>query len=243
MSELILHRGAQEVEKEALDLVPMPEQTDSYVPVSHYELANTLTTIGQDILTDYALIGENYALARQGQQLFAVLKFQKDNSEMALSVGFRNSYDRSMSIGICMGASVFVCDNLALTGDIAIMKKHTKNVWQDLEDIVISTLYRSGKTFDQIVEDSEALKSRQFNDDNAFKTLGLLFGKGILSPRQLPVVRDNWLKPAHEEFQPRNAWSFYNSCTEAMKNVAPLQIMEKHTKLHKEMALIAGQPF
>ncbi|NQU80558.1 MAG: DUF932 domain-containing protein [Bacteroidetes bacterium] len=243
MSDLVLHRGAQQVEKDALDLVQLPDQTDSYVPVSHYELANSLTTIGQDILTDYALIGENYALARQGQQLFAVLKFKKDNADMALSVGFRNSYDRSMSIGICMGATVFVCDNLALSGDIAVMKKHTKNVWASLEDLAIASLYRASKTFDQIINDSEAFKARQFNDDDAFKTLGLFFGKGILSPRQLPVIKDKWLKPPHQEFQPRNAWSFYNSCTDAMKNVAPLQIMEKHVNLHNEMTAIAAQPF
>jgi hypothetical protein len=67
-------------------------------------------------------------LARQGNQLFALLNFKKDHNELGLSVAFRNSYDRSMSIGLAIGASVFICDNLALNGDIAVMKKHTKNV-------------------------------------------------------------------------------------------------------------------
>jgi len=112
MNELVLHRGGQEVTKEDLKLIPVPEATASYQPVPHYDLANSLSVIGNDILTDYTLIGENYGIARNGNQLFAVLKFKKDHSEMALSFGFRNSYDKSMSIGFCCGASVFVCDNL-----------------------------------------------------------------------------------------------------------------------------------
>lgn len=91
----------------------MPEATDSYLPVSHYLLADKLLAISQDLLTDYAPVGEHYALARNGNQLFALLNFKKDHTELGLSVAFRNSYDRSMSIGLAMRASVFICDNLA----------------------------------------------------------------------------------------------------------------------------------
>ena len=49
MNELLMHtRGGREVTKDELDLIALPQATDSYQPVSHFELANTLTTIGQD---------------------------------------------------------------------------------------------------------------------------------------------------------------------------------------------------
>ena len=243
MTELVLHRGAKKVTKDQLDLIPLPQATDSYQPVSHYYLADKLTTIGQDILTDYALVGENYAVARQGQQLFSVLKFQKHHSEMALSVGFRNSYDRSMSIGIAIGASVFVCDNLALQGEVAVMKKHTKNVWTALEDLAITTLYKSGKNFEQIINDSEVLKYRSLENEQAFQMMGLLFGKGIISPRQITVLKNKWLKPEHPEFQPRNEWSFYNACTDALKSTPPVSVMEKHIRLHDELTKTVSLPF
>ena len=230
---LSLSRGGQKILKEDLKLIEVPKATVSYTPVSHYDLANSLSTIGQDILSDYTLIGENYGIARQGNQLFAVLNFKKDNSEMALSFGFRNSYDKSMSIGFCCGASVFVCSNLTLSGDITVMRKHTKNVLIELEDLAITTLYKAQYTFTNLVKDSDQMKNTQIKDDEAFRILGLLFGKGILSPRQLPVVKSQWLKPEHPDFQPRNAWSFYNACTHSLKSVAPLQIMEKHVQLHK----------
>jgi hypothetical protein len=233
MNELVLHRGAVKATRGELDLIQVPAPTESYQPVSHFDLASKLITIGQDILTDYTLVGENYGLARQGQQLFAVLKFQKGDNGMALSVGFRNSYDRSMSVGLCCGATVFVCDNLSLHGQIAVMKKHTKNVWTALEDLAITTLYKSQHTYQQIVADSEAMKARGIQDDEAYRMIGYLFGHDVLSPRMLPVVKEQWLKPAHPDFQERNAWSLYNGCTEALKSAPPCSVMERHIQLHE----------
>ena len=152
-------------------------------------------------------------------------------------MAFRNSYDRSMSVGMAIGANVFICDNLALTGDIAVMKKHTKNVWTALEDLAISTIYKSQKNYQRILEDSERMKALPFNDIDAFSMLGILFGNDIVSPRQLPVVRDEWLKPSYDVFSARNAWSFYNACTEALKSCPPIAIMEKHIRLHEAIEM------
>ncbi len=233
MNGLMVHtRGGQTATRDELEAIPVPEATDSYQPVSHFELANTLATIGQDLLRGYSLKTEQYGLARQGQQMFAVQTYSRDNSGMGLSIGFRNSYDKSMAIGIAIGGSVFVCDNLTLTGEITVLKKHTANVWTALEETVITVLYRSQHNFDRICEDAEGLKRRELGNDEAFRTMGLLFGKSIISPRQLPVLKKQWLNPSHEEFRPRTMWSFYNSCTEVLKSTPPLQVMEKHIRLH-----------
>ena len=236
MEEMIVHRGGELVTREQLDLIKLPEATESYTPVSHYHLADKLVNISTDILRDYALVGENYAVARQGNQMYAALKFQKEASDMALSIAFRNSYDRSMSLGIAVGASVFVCDNLALQGDIVIMRKHTKNVWNELEDLAITTLYKSQRRFDQIVADAEAMKQFPVADAEAFKLMGLLYGLDIVSPRQLTVVKEEWLNPRHDAFRERSLWSFYNACTESLKTCPPVSVMEKHIQLHNTLA-------
>jgi hypothetical protein len=228
MEELIVHRGGELLKRTELDLIKLPLPTDSYVPVSHYHLADKLVNISIDILKDYTLIGENYAVARQGNQMFAVLKFQGDRSDLALSIAFRNSYDRSMSLGIAMGASVFVCDNLALHGEIVIMRKHTKNVWNELEDLAIAHLYKSQKNFDKIVADSQLFKGKPIVNDEAFRLMGILFGRSIVSPRQVTVLKEEWLRPTHPQFEDRNMWSFLNATTEALKTCPPVSIMEKH---------------
>jgi hypothetical protein len=232
MKEILMHRGGELITRDQLDLIPMPEPTESYVPVSHYHLADKFLTISQDILRDYVLIGENYGIARQGNQLFAVLKFKSEKSEMGLSIAFRNSYDRSMAIGMAIGATVFVCDNLALSGEIVVMKKHTKNVWTELEETAIATIYKSRKNYEQIVADAEAFQALPMENMEAFQLMGVLFGNNIISPRQMTILKSEWLRPSFEEFLPRNLWSFYNAGTESLKSSPPNSIMEKHVRLH-----------
>jgi hypothetical protein len=127
---------------------------------------------------------------------------------------------------------VFVCENLMMIGDISIMRKHTANVLLTLEDLTINTLYRAQYTFAKLLKDSQALKAHSLDDRQAFQLFGILFGHGILSPRQLPVALDQWKKPSHADFQPRNLFSFYNGCTQALKTSPPLAVMERHIQLH-----------
>jgi len=184
------------------------------------------------MLKGYSLANEQYALAREGRQMFAIRTYENGHPDMGLAIGFRNSYDKSMAVGIAIGASVFVCDNLALSGQITVLRKHTANVWDDLEESVVTTLYRSQHNFSRICTDAEVLKTRQLEDDEAFALMGKMFGRNILTPRQMPQVKREWLRPTYEDFEPRTAWSFYNACTETLKTAPPLQVMEKHIKLH-----------
>ena len=217
-----------------LRAVELPQETRTYKPVAHYDLATNLAEVSSGLLRGYEMQKAQYGLARDGNQMFAVHTYKNGiSSDMSLSVAFRNSYDKSMSVGIAVGASVMVCSNLALTGDITIMRKHTQNVWNDLEEMIITTIYRSQHNFHRIVEDAEVMRSKYLTNDNAFKLLGLLYGNDIITPRQIPIVKKEWLNPTHCEFEERNNWSFYNACTEALKTAPPNKIMEKHISLHE----------
>jgi len=233
-SQLLMHTsGGEYCTLDDLRNIPLPEETPTYKPVSHYDLATNLAKVSATLLRDYSLEKSNYGLARDGAQLFGVHTYRNGSESMGLSIGFRNSYDKSMSVGIAIGASVFVCDNLSLTGDISISRKHSTNVWQDLEELTITTIYRSQHNFHRIVEDSQIMQGQHLSDDDAYRLTGLLYGHGIISPRQIPVVKKEWLTPSHDDFEDRNVWSFYNSVTEALKGSPPNKIMERHIGLHQ----------
>lgn len=234
MSNLLMHTGGNYVSLNDLRNIPLPPETKTYKPVSHFDLAMNLADISSGLLRGYEHEKSQFGLARDGNQMFALMQFRNGVSDsMGLSIGFRNSYDKSMSVGIAIGASVIICDNLCLTGEIAIMRKHTQNVWLDLEELTITTVYRSQHNFHRILEDSEVMQERYLSNDDAFKLLGLLYGNDVITPRQIPVVRKEWLNPSHDEFVDRNIWSFYNASTEALKTCPPNKIMEKHIALHE----------
>jgi hypothetical protein len=235
--ELLMHTASGDYcTLDDLRYIPMPEETPTYKPVSHYDLARNLAEVSGALLRDYTLDRSQYGLAREGNQMFAVHTYRNGSDSMGLSIGFRNSYDKSMSVGIAIGASVFVCDNLALTGEIAIARKHTSNVLADLEALTITTIYRSQHNFTKIVEDAQLMQGQHLSDDDAYRLIGLLYGNGIITPRQIPVVKKQWLAPSHDLFSDRTVWSMYNAVTESLKTSPPNKIMEKHIALHQMLA-------
>lgn len=233
MQGLMADRGSSHVTFNDLSQFNPPPATQSYYPVAHTELASRIKTFSQDIIRDYAMVGEDYVIARQGNQIFGHLRFEAEDSKIGISVAWRNSYDKSMSIGFVVGGQVFVCSNMMMSGDISVMKKHTPGAENTLTDTLITTLHKAKYTYAGLIEDAEKMRSINMDNDKAAQMTGILFFNGIISPRQLPVVRSEWLKPAHDEFEARNLFSFYNACTESLKTSPPNKIMENHIELHR----------
>ena len=94
---------SQEVKLNDLEGIEMPEPTKTYVPVSHYDLAMNVGSIGERVI-DQELHSKRFGLARNGQHMFATYTYKNNEDEVGMSIGFRNSYDKSMSIGVCVGA-------------------------------------------------------------------------------------------------------------------------------------------
>jgi len=225
------------VSLEDLKAIATPPATSTYQPIGHFDLARSIRTISQDILK-MDLVNEKYEIAREGSQLFSALTFKSDHNDIGLSVGFRNSLDKSMSVGICIGSQVYVCSNMmfsASEGGIVLMKKHSKNVLSTLEDTTITTLYRAQYTFAQLIKDAEKMADKRISLDESFRLMGLLYGHGLLTPRQLPIVYQCLTASPYSAFKGENVWSFYNACTEAYKSNAPSNVLERHIGLHSEM--------
>lgn len=229
---LILHRGAQAATRHDLEAVKLPRATESYCPVPHTALVDLLVQIGEAYLHDFSLKKSQFGLTKNGQQLFGVHTYHNGSTDLGLSIGFRNSYDKSLSVGIAVGASVFVCDNLALTGDITVMRKHTRFVEDDLHELVVSAVLSARSAYNTIRTESQLMNRIALDNDGAHRLIGLLYGRGVITPRQIPVVRREWLTPKHSEFQPRTFWSFYNAVTEALKSSPPKDILERHLDLN-----------
>ena len=225
--------SGQKVDFKALMKIEAPSPTRSYQPVLHHELADMVHNIGTEVLHDFSFYKEEYAIVREGRQMFAVHSYKNSSTEMGLSIGFRNSYDKSLSLGVAIGGSVFVCSNLVFNGDVTVFRKHTANVMLDLKKLILDVIFTQKENYNKLIADSANMKNLDVTDDTAFRLMGLIYGRGIVTPRQLPVIKREWLEPQHPAFEDRNLWSFYNACTEALKTAPPAVIMEKHIKLHQ----------
>ena len=73
--------------------------------------------------------------SHNGMRFFGLLGLEMPghNSTLYRSVlGLRNSYDKSFSTGVCIGASVFVSDNLSFNGEVSFAGK-----WEDWEIVFV----------------------------------------------------------------------------------------------------------
>ena len=60
--------------------------------------------------------------------MFGVLALNIEENGVRVSIGIRNSHDKSCWVRITIGYKVFVCDNFAFHGDFqTLTRKHSKN--------------------------------------------------------------------------------------------------------------------
>ena len=214
---LVLHRGGWEATKADVASVPVPEETNSYVPVP---FARFIEEVELHVPRFGLTITESrFALAHGGEQMFGVLTCTNGvaHDDYGLAIGLRNSYDRSLSVGLIAGSHVYCCDNLAFSGDVSMQRKHTANVFRDLPDLIYRMLSGVSSMQSRIHAEITAMKERVLGPETADHLMVEAVRRNALPASQLPKMIDAWEKPKHEEFAPRNAWSLFNAFTEVQK--------------------------
>lgn len=249
--ELCLHTGGIGIDYEQLGNFAPPKKTATYTPMGHQELVDMIQTTALELLpSDYTLKSQAFGVSPKsgenvGDRMFGVLTYENEEfPEMGLSLGLRNSYDQSLSVGLCSGAKVFVCDNLAFVGDVRVARKHTGDLHNEMQRLITYSIQKSPVHFNKIQEDREIMEEISVSNDEAWQVFGVAYGRNLIKPRQLLRGVNAWKKPPQEEFSDRNLWSLYNAFTEALKSSSASEVMDAHINVHdlimKEAIEICG---
>src|SRR5207248_6050790 len=144
-----------------------------------------------------------YALARHDARFFGVINLETPLAQgVGLSVGVRNSVDKSFPLGFAAGSHCFVCDNLAFRAELLVRRKHTINGMKAF-GTAIGTAVASLTSF----KEAEALRIRRMAEMElspamASHVILSAFRRGIISTLQLPKVCAAWEEPPHDDFKP-----------------------------------------
>ena len=231
MDTLVLHRGGWEATKADLASVPVPDPTGSYHPVPYSRFVEEVELhVPRFGLT---IQSQHFALAREGNQMFGVLTCTNGHNagDYALAVGLRNSYDRSLSVGLVAGTRVFCCDNLAFSGEVQMHRKHTVNVFRDLPDLIYRMLSQVAVLKARTDEEIAGMKVLPMSQERAHHLMVETVTANVLPASRLPKVIEAWEEPRHEEFAPRTAWSLFNTFTEIQKGTTAHAQIETSLKL------------
>lgn len=215
--------------KEDLFAVQVPAKTRTYSPISHQSIVETvgekLDKVGLKIKSE--IYNEN----RSGQQMFGSMVISANNAEMDMNLGFRNSYDKSMQLGVVAGSRVIVCSNLMFKGDFRKMAMHQGEVAKELDGIIEEAVNLLEKQFKLIQKDAKKLKEVQIDEKVIAHVLGELFyQEDFLTTTQLKVIKDELT--LGKLFGRETMWDLYNHTTEALKKSPVSSIINDHILAH-----------
>lgn len=217
----MVHAGGWTAKLEDLEGVGVPEETQSYYPVPYGRFV-------EEVKLHIPRFGlrvdrEEYALAREGSQMFGVLTCTNGtaNRDYGLAIGLRNSYDRSLSVGLVVGSRVFCCDNLAFSGEVQMARKHTANVFRDLPDLIYQMLSKVKVMQERLDAEIEAMKAADLTSKDVHHLMVEAIRERVVPATSLPKLLNAWRYPVHEEFRGKTAWSLYNLFTDFVKSRSP----------------------
>lgn len=210
---LMLHAGARALTYDDLRGVPMPDATDTHIPVAHHEIVElvryTLGFYGHEIME------EHHGVTEDGMRYFGLLSLRSPYGEYTDTVGLRNSHDKSFPIGIAFGSRVFVCDNLAFIGEHVIRRKHTVKAKRELPGLVTEIV---SPLRDQRIAQNQKLLTYQgtpVSDAAADHAILTMYRQDVIGIRSIDAVLGQWENPAHD-WGGRTAWRLFNAATYAL---------------------------
>ena len=228
-STLIGYAG-RTINREELALVPTPPATATTNP---YRITKSSRRSWRRL--DFVTIGvvrDEYAVSPDGMKMFGVLDLETEMHGARFSIGLRNSHDKTMRLALTCGYRVFVCSNMAFSGDFTpVLAKHSKSF--SLVDSISIGVDRMQRNFEPMRKQVEAWRATELTDISAKMIIYEAFIQSELEvPKHLARrVHDNYFEPQYDEFRSRTMWSLSNAFTSAFKELDPVPQFRATAKL------------
>ena len=230
MSESTLIASTGKLTRQQLAAVPTPLGTATHRPVPHAEVVEALVETLS--FRHIAVVKDDFAVSKDGMKMFGVLDLDTGMPGCRFSIGIRNSHDKTMRLAAVVGVRVFVCENMAFSGDFQpVLAKHSKNF--SLQNALSIGVDQMQRNFDGMRQQVENWRQSQLTDMAAKLIIYRAFIESDLEvPKHLArPVHDLYFNPQHEEFQPRMMWSLSNAFTSAFKELEPIPQFKATAKL------------
>src|SRR5712692_4132115 len=210
--------------RQELEQIPVPEATLTHKPVPHHVIVEALVETLS--FRHIGVVNEEYAVSFDGMKMFGVLDLETQMEGCRFSIGIRNSHDKSLRLGLTAGLRVFVCSNMAFSGEFTpVLAKHTKSF--NLIDTLAVGVDRIQRSFEPMRRQVEDWRQAQITDERAKLILyswkrqgpfpmhtGCTSNRSTTSsrcrrcgvfPMRLPPHSKNWI-PSHNS-RPQPNWA------------------------------------
>lgn len=227
---MVIHAGAHRIERADLYQLELPEATDTFQPIAHSKLIEAV----EESLTyrNLSIVREEYAVSKDGMKMFALLEINSGMQGIGFAIGLRNANNKSMRLGMVAGYRVFICDNMALSGEFKpMLAKHTKNF--DLIESVSIGVDRVQRNFLPLKQQIGVMKNITLKTNEAKQFIYDSFTEHKLPVSLFKEVHNNYFDSPIPEFRDFNVWALTNAYTSAFKKLQPISQFEQSAKVGK----------
>lgn len=225
---MCLHRGAEYVARTDLARLPVPEAAGRFMPVPHDFLADSVQNALEH--AGFEITQERHGVTPNGGKYFGLYNLASIDSDYAPMVGFRSSHDKSMAIRIALGENVFICDNLALSGEIAAFRKHTTTVFDDLPNLLSGTF---AELMPQVLERKREIgtwRDTGLVQQQIDHLIGQIARAGAVPVSDVGLLYNEQRLQTHDHGAP-TLWQVYNATTEVLKRGGIMQMPTRTGRL------------
>lgn len=215
-TNLVLHCGARHVDRNILAGIPCPPCTSTWHPIPHIRLVQEVER--SLAASQMRIVNEAYGVTDDNARMFGLLQVAncQEAKDYAYVIGVRGSLDKSLSRGVAVGSSVFVCDNLAFSSEIVFHRKSTKNILEDLPAMVDTAIGQLAQRWNDQGRRYEAYKQKEIGLRDVDHMLAEM-ADDVFPWARFAGIREEFKNPRHAEFGKNNLWAFFNAVTEYLK--------------------------
>ena len=221
-------------DREALIAEPLPVKTETYTPIANSLIINTMIDYARE--QGLEMRREDYRMTGDRQAVIGYYDFTGPDNDLGFRVAFRNSYDKSMSFGVAFGASVWICSNGMVSGEVTAKRKHTGDSDEDAYNYIVEGFVRMIGEYRNLIEMRDSLKDKGCTMDQVSYLLGWFLMNGFITTQQFNIIKYQLYKSEnfhHINSDNFSAWDLYNHCTESLKISHPVDYISNHINVHR----------
>jgi len=197
--------------------VAEPEFTETWHPHSHGKVIDATALAVQSLGLE--IKEKSYSLAAGGLKMFGLWQVEKQDGKFNC-LGFRNSMDKSMSIGYISMLTVIVCTNQITHGNYFQLRRHTSGLdVKQLGDLAAEAIGKVAADFKTTNAWHESLREVKLEHRRAEQLTVQAMRVGVLPPTKFAefdilLFGDKETEPVYEQ----TLYGFHGALTQIIRD-------------------------
>jgi len=222
--------------RQELNTLQVPSATATYQPIPHRDALEIVED--QFKRSGFSIQKESISIGQEGLVMAAKWQLEPEGFEAMPSHSpiavVLNGNTRKHTLRVGFGLNCMVCTNGMFISEKSIKRKHTKNIYLDIPDMVYDMIQSSENWYSKFMGFLEELKDfeprREYVNDMLVRSMEA----GVIASSHIRKVLNIFSDPTYEEYGNDTLYTLHNAYTEVLRDTSTdMEIPRKTIKLNE----------